>query len=229
MAPALDVGRRSNIRGRHEPPRGASSSPRRSREAGALAVLGHVANLFAAEAARRLGAAGGHMVRCQAVEAFPHQVGGDRPALAARKACIPPGTTLVDDRAESICIHQGIPAHLGWGSSDRSRPTRIRHKTARSTHRRGGSTASFRQLAFSFRRRARRNPVKLLIFVLRIRRQTEANPSGESASTCDGPAPEVGEKGGASGLRSRRGSAVDPSSERPEPEAGGGGERPIHC
>ena len=46
------------------------------------------------------------MVRCQAVEAFPHQVDGDRPAWAARKACIPPGTTLVDDRAESIRIHQ---------------------------------------------------------------------------------------------------------------------------
>jgi len=54
-------------------------------------------------------------------------------------------------------------------------------------------------------------------------------PSGKSASTCDGPAPEVGEKGGASGLRSRRGSAADPSSERPVPEGGGGGERPIHC
>ena len=93
-----------------------------------------------------------------------------------RGRCVSPGTTLVDDCAESIRIHQGIPAHLGWGSSDRRRPTRVRRKTARSTHRRGGSTASFRQLAFSFRRRARRNPVKLLIFVLRIRRQTEANP-----------------------------------------------------
>jgi len=164
VAPAPDVGRRSDVRRRHEPSSGAATPPRRTREAGTFAVLGHMADLLAAEAARRLGAAGGH------------QVGGDRPAWAARKACIPPGTTLVDDREESIRIHQGIPAHLGWGSSDRRRPTRVRHKTARSTYRRGGSTTSFRQLAFSFRRRARRNPVKLLIFVLRIRRQTEANP-----------------------------------------------------
>ena len=112
MAPALDVGRRSNIRGRHEPPRGASSSPRRSREAGALAVLGHVANLFAAEAARRLSAAGGHMVRRQTVEAPSHQVGGDRSAGTTGKACLISSATPVDDRAEPIRIHQGVRAHL---------------------------------------------------------------------------------------------------------------------
>jgi len=118
------------------------------------------------------------MVRRQAVEAPAHQVGGDRPAGTTRRAPRLTTATPVDDRTETIRIHQGVPPHMVGGSSDRGRPTCISHEIARSVHRRGGSAAILKHNALSSWGGARWNPVESIVFILRIRRKTEADTFG---------------------------------------------------
>ena len=118
------------------------------------------------------------MVRRQAVEAPAHQVGGDRPAGTTRRAPRLTTATPVDDRTETIRIHQGVPPHMVGGSSDRGRPTCISHEIARSAHRRGGSAATLKHNALSSWGGARWNPVESIVFILRIRRKTEADTFG---------------------------------------------------